>query len=184
MAKAKEEAVEPEEKKGGGKGLIIALIAIIVLLLVGVAVMATLMLTSGGGGEPKPEAEQPVQEVMQYSPTFKQYPQPEAGTPPSYMEMKFVVNFRGEGRARFIAVDLNIMSRYPDVMVDMEHLRPILQNDIQMLLRQVTYTEINADDGQEVVRQRILDATKKVAEDNGIFPDLVANIFITRFVTQ
>lgn len=183
MAKAKEEAVEPEEKKGGGKGLIIALIAIIVLLLVGVAVMATLMLTSGGGSE-SPKAEQPEQEVMQYSPTFKQYPQPEAGTPPSYMEMKFVVNFRGEGRARFIAVDLNIMSRYPDVIADMEHLRPILQNDIQMLLRQVTYTEISADDGQEVVRQRILQAAKTVAEDNGIFPDLVANIFITRFVTQ
>jgi flagellar protein FliL len=183
MAKAKEEAVEPEEKKGGGKGLIIALIAIIVLLLVGVAVMATLMLTSGGGSE-SPKAEQPEQEVMQYSPTFKQYAQPKPGTPPAYMEMKFVVNFRGEGRARFIAVDLNIMSRYPEVMVDMEHLRPILQNDIQMLLRQVTYTEISADDGQEVVRQRILEATRKVAEDNGIFPDLVANIFITRFVTQ
>ncbi|WP_044408995.1 flagellar basal body-associated FliL family protein [Thiomicrospira microaerophila] len=178
---AKEEKVEQDEKKGGGKGLIIALLVVIILLLVGVAVMATLMLTSGDGAD-KPK--NPEQEVMQYSPTFKQYAQPRAGTPPAYMEMKFVVNFRGEGRARFIAVDLNIMSRYPEVMEDMEHLRPILQNDIQMLLRQVTYTEISADDGQEVVRQRILEATKKVAEENGIFPDLIANIFITRFVTQ
>lgn len=179
---AKDEKVEPEEKKGGGKGLIIALLVVIVLLLVGVGVMTALLLTSDGGGSEKQQ--EVTQEVMEYSPVFKQYPQPKAGTPPSYLEMKFVVNFRGEGRARFIAVDLNIMSRYPEVIEDMEHLRPILQNDIQMLLRQVTYTEINADDGQEVVRQRILEAVKKVAEDNGIFPDLVANIFITRFVTQ
>ncbi|UQB41682.1 flagellar basal body-associated FliL family protein [Thiomicrospira microaerophila] len=177
---AKDEKVEQEEKKGGGKGLIIALLVVIVLLLVGVGVMTMLLLTSGDSDKPKSEEQQ----VMQYSPTFKQYPQPKAGTPPSYLEMKFVVNFRGEGRARFIAVDLNIMSRYPEVIEDMEHLRPILQNDIQMLLRQVTYTEISADDGQEVVRQRVLEAVKTVAEQNGIFPDLIANIFITRFVTQ
>jgi flagellar FliL protein len=177
-----EKKVEPEEKKEGGKGLIVALLVVIILLLVGVAVMAGLMLMSGGDDADKPK--KPEQEVMQYSPTFKQYLQPKAGTPPSYMEMKFVVNFRGEGRARFIAADINIMSRYPDVMVDMEHLRPILQNDIQMLLRQVTYTEISADDGQEVVRQRIIAATKKVAEDNGIFPYLIADVLFARFVTQ
>ncbi|WFE68995.1 flagellar basal body-associated FliL family protein [Thiomicrospira sp. R3] len=177
---AKNEKVEPEEKKGGGKGLVIALLVVIVLLLVGIGVMTMLLLTSSGGDKSKSE----MQEVMEFSPVFKQYAQPRAGTPPSYLEMKFVVNFRGEGRARFIAVDLNIMSRFPEVIEDMEHLRPILQNDIQMLLRRVTYTEISADDGQEVVRQRVLEAVRKVAEDNGIFPDLVANIFITRFVTQ
>lgn len=176
-------AEEVKEEKKGGKGLIIALLVVVILLVVGIGVMA-MMLLSSGNGDAAGQSVAPQTQEMQYSASFKQYPQPVAGTPPSYFEMKFVVNFRGEGKARFIGVDLKFMSRIPEVIADMEHIRPILQNDIQMLLRQQTYTELSQDDGQEVLRQRILEVGRAAAEDNGIFPDLVHNVFLTRFVMQ
>jgi flagellar FliL protein len=176
-----------EEKKSGGKGLIIVLLVVVILLLIGMGVMAMMLL---GGDKDKAEEKPPVEHAfnevpkMEYSPTFKQYPQPAPGTPPSYFEMKFVVNFQGEGKARFLAVDLKFMSRYPGVVEDMEHIRPVLLNDINLLLRQQTHTELSMADGPETLRQKILEAARKAANDNGIFPDLIQNVFLTRLVMQ
>lgn len=174
-------AEEAQEEKKGGKGLIITLIAVVVLLVVGIGVMAALLLMSGDKAESN-GADQPPQ--IQYSAQYKQYPAPGPDDQPQYFEMKFVVNFQGEGRARFLAVDLNIMSRYPGVVDDMEHIRPILKNDISQLLGDKTYTELNAPGGREALRLEILEVVRAAADQNRIFPELVENVFLTRFVMQ
>lgn len=190
MAKDVPQEAEGQEQKKGGKGLLIVLIVVIVLLIAGMGVMAALLMGSGGEkaeGEQAAVAEQsdaykPPQ--IQYSPQYKQYPQPGPDAQPQYFEMKFVVNFKGEGKARFLAVDLKFMSRFTGVVEDMEHIRPILLNDITMLLRQQTYTELAMDDGPEILRQKILQTARNAAETNRIFPDLIENVFLTRFVMQ
>jgi flagellar FliL protein len=190
MAKDVPQEAEGQEAKKGGKGLLIVLILVIVLLIAGMGVMAWMLMS--GGGEDKAEGEQPVAEEaagfqppqIQYSPQFKQYPPPGPDAQPQYFEMKFVVNFKGEGKARFLAVDLKFMSRFTGVVEDMEHIRPILLNDITLLLRQQTYTELAQDSGPELLREKILQTARAAAETNRIYPDLIENVFLTRFVMQ
>lgn len=170
------EEIQPEKKSG--KGLIIALVVVVVLLMVGMGVMAMMLMSSGSQDAAGSEL------VAESASPYKEYPAPPAGTPPSYYEMKFVVNFKGEGKARFLAVDLKFMSRHPELIEDMEHIRPILQNDLQMLLRNQTHTELSQDNGQEVLRQRILEIGRAAAQDNGLNPEYVQNVFLTRFVMQ
>ncbi|MBD3611732.1 MAG: flagellar basal body-associated FliL family protein [Hydrogenovibrio crunogenus] len=195
-----EEVQEEKKSSGGGKGMIIALLVIIVLLIVGVAVM-TFVLLSGNGDNQTAHAEETTQHapaehsdepvvssdgvVQQYSPKFKQYEPPEPGSPPQYFAMEpFVVNFKGEGQAKFLAVTLKFMSHYPQLITEMESYRPILRNDITSLLRVQTYSVMNKDDGPDILREKILTKARAVLEKRNIYPDLLENVYFERFVMQ
>jgi len=193
-------AEEVEEKKsGGGKGLIIVLIVLIVFMMIGMGALAFLLLSQGKdeGKDTESEAhasasheegEQAGGHAKQYSPKFKQYDPPPENAVPLYFEMKpFVVNFKGEGQAKFLAVTLKFMSYYPQLVGetgDMEHLRPILRDKITQLLRKQRFTELNQDDGQDILRERILEVARQVLEKHNIYPDLLEGVFFERFVMQ
>ncbi len=191
---AEEEVVE--EKKKGGKGLIIALIVLIVLLLIGIGALAYLLLGSSTKDEGHSETEmhataehaEEVSYAKEYSPKYKQFEPPGPDAVPLYFVMdKFVVNFNGEGKAKFLAVDLQFLSYYPQVVGpdgEMENLRPILKNDIQRLLRNQTYSQLNTADGPDQLRAEILEVVHKVLEAHNIYPDLVEDVYMTRFVMQ
>ncbi|GAB6069769.1 hypothetical protein JCM30760_08660 [Thiomicrorhabdus hydrogeniphila] len=187
------------EKKSGGKGLIIVLLVVVILLLVGIGVMAFMLLSGDKHSEASAaEAEvhgsaehgdaEPVGHAKEYSPKYKQFEPPAADANPVYFTMdKFVVNFNGDGQAKFLAVDLKFLSYYPQVVGDtgeMENLRPILKNDIERLLRNQHYNELNKPDGPDKLRAEILDVTRKVLEKHNIYPDLVEDVYMTRFVMQ
>lgn len=184
-----------EEKKGGGKGLIIILLVIVILLLVGIGVMAYLLLNSQGnsgsnGASEEVHAsaehgEEPKGHAKTYSPKYKQYDPPAPEAPPVYFVMdKFVVNFNGDGKAKYLAVDLQFMTYYPQVVEDMEHLRPILKNDIQRLLRNQHYNDLIQAEGPDKLRAELLDVARQVLEKSNIYPDLVEDVYMTRFVMQ
>ncbi|MCF6254094.1 MAG: flagellar basal body-associated FliL family protein [Thiomicrorhabdus sp.] len=193
---AEEEVVE--EKKKGGKGLIIALIVLIVLLLVGVGALAYLLLGSSSeestaeGTEAHAPAEhgepEEVSYAKTYSPKYKQFEPPGPEAVPLYFVMdKFVVNFNGEGKAKFLAVDLQFLSYYPQVVGpdgEMENLRPILKNDIQRLLRNQYFTTLNTPEGPDKLRAEILKVVHSVLEKHNVYPDLVEDVYMTRFVMQ
>ncbi len=194
---AEEEVVE--EKKKSGKGLIIALIVLIVLLLVGVGALAYLLLGSNNGDEASadtPEAHAPAEHgepeefshAKTYSPKYKQFEPPGPEAVPMYFVMdKFVVNFNGEGKAKFLAVDLQFLSYYPQVVGpdgEMENLRPILKNDIQRLLRNQYFSSLNTPEGPDKLRAEILKVVHHVLETHNIYPDLVEDVYMTRFVMQ
>lgn len=193
------EDVEEEKKSsGGGKGLIIALLVVVILLIIGIGVMTFLLLSSGG--DDTDNASVPAQEasaehgegapsedgvVRNYSPKFKQYEPPEPGAAPQYFAMEpFVVNFKGEGKAKFLAVNMKFMSHYPQLITDMENYRPILRNDITGLLRVQTYTEMNQDNGPEILREKVLATARSVLEKHNIYPDLLEDVYFERFVMQ
>ncbi|AHF02321.1 hypothetical protein THIAE_07195 [Thiomicrospira aerophila AL3] len=171
-----EDLAKPKSKKG----LIIALVAVVGLLVTALIVVV-LFFVLKAPSEPLTAEEIAHQEFMAQ---FKTYPNPPAGTPPAFMDMKFVVNFQGEGRARFLAVDLQFMSSNPAVVADMEVMRPHLMNDIQNVLRRKTYTQINDPDGVESLRLEILEIARTISPRYRIFPDLIEDVFLTRIVTQ
>ncbi|MPQ76249.1 flagellar basal body-associated protein FliL [Hydrogenovibrio sp. JE_KL2] len=194
---AKEEATE---KKGGGKGIIIILLVVMILLIIGIGVLTFFLLTSknheGGGdsaaaeqhasaehGDAKEEVKDGI--VRSYSPKYKQYDPPEPGAAPQYFAMEpFVVNFKGQGQAKFLAVTIKFMTHYPQLVKDMENYRPMLRNDITAMLRIQTYTELNQDNGQQVLADKILKIAKADLEKNNIYPDLLEAVYFDRFVMQ
>jgi len=202
---ADEEEVK-EEKKGGGKGLVIVLLIVVILLLVGIGVMAFLLLSADKGGDDKsadteihgsaehgeghgddvPASE--LSHAKEYSPKYKQFEPPPPETPPMYFTMdKLVVNFNGDGHAKFLAVDFKFMSYYAQLVGDageMEHLRPILKNDIERLLRNQHYNELIKPEGPDTLRTEVLQVTRKVLEKHNIYPDLLEDVYMTRFVMQ
>lgn len=191
-----EEEVQEEKKSGGGKGLIITLLIIVILLIAGIGVMTFLLLSGADKSSSSEETEHhaPAEHaeethddgiVREYSPKFKQYDPPEPGAAPEYFAMEpFVVNFKGEGQAKFLAVTLKFMTHYPQLVTDMESYRPILRNDITSLLRVQRYSEMNLDDGPDILRKKILDKAKSVLEKRDIYPDLLEDVYFERFVMQ
>ncbi len=195
---------EKEEKKsGGGNTLLIILIVfmfIIVLALGGLVVWLLLSKDKGGDeGKDKPavtasaehgegggDEENP--HAKHYSPKYKQFEPPPPDAEPLYFEMKpFVVNFHGDGKAKFLAVTLKFMTYYPQLVGEhgeLEHLRPILRDKITMLLRKQHYNELNTDDGPDKLRKEILEAARQVLEHHRIYPDLLEDVYFERFVMQ
>jgi flagellar FliL protein len=169
-----------EAPKAKGKGLIIGLIAVVTLLVIALVVVVLMFVLKEPATPLTPE------EIahQEYMAQFKKYPDPPEGTPPAFMDMKFVVNFQGEGRARFLAVDLQYMSSNPAVIADMEVMRPHLMNDIQNVLRRKTYTQINDPDGVEALRLEILEIAREISPRYRLFPELIEDVFLTRIVTQ
>ncbi|MDA3806442.1 MAG: flagellar basal body-associated FliL family protein [Thiomicrorhabdus sp.] len=202
---SKEEVIEEgqEGKKSGGKGLIITLLVVVVLLLVGVGIMVFLLMSGGhdkeaatDGTEMHASAEHGDAKddasveghAKSYSSEYKQFEPPAPEAAPSYFVMdKFVVNFNGDGQAKFLAVDLQFMSYYEQVVGadgEMEHLRPILKNDIQRLLRNQHFTDLDKRDGPDHLREEILEVARKVLEKHNVYPDLIEDVYMTRFVMQ
>lgn len=195
-----EEAQEEKKESGGGKGLIIILLVVMILLIIGIGVMAFLMLSADKGGDKDESAEKTEQHasaehgaveghddgiVRDYSPKFKQYEPPEPGAAPQYFAMEpFVVNFKGEGQAKFLAVTLKFMTHYPQLVADMEAYRPILRNDITNLLRVQRFSVMDQDDGPDILREKILNKARGVLEKRGIYPDLLEDVYFERFVMQ
>lgn len=196
-----EEVVE-EKKKGGGKGLVIILLVVIVLLMVGMGALAFLMLKGdsknsdsnsnevhasaehGRDGSAGADSFSPKEIPVKY----KKFSAPSADSSPIYFVMdKFVVNFNGDGQAKFLAVDLQFMSYYPQLVSDsgeMEHLRPILKNDIQRLLRNQHFNDLSTAEGPDRLRAEILGVARQILEKHNIYPDLLQDVYMTRFVMQ
>lgn len=123
--------------------------------------------------------------AMNYPAKYKQFEAPVELTPKYFSMEKVVVNFRGEGRAKFLAVDLKFMSYYPQIVeTEMEHLRPIFKNDIDRLLRNQSYSKLKTADGPDILRAEILAVAKKILEEHRLFPDLLEDVYLGRFVMQ
>lgn len=197
---AEEAKEETTEKKSSGKGIIIILLVVMILLIIGIGVLTFFLLSSKDHESGKAETaaqhasaehgDGKAQEVndgviRNYSPKYKQYDPPEPGSPPQYFAMQpFVVNFKGQGQAKFLAVTIKFMTHYPQLVKDLENYRPMLRNDITAMLRIQTYTELNQDNGQKVLGDKILKIAKADMEKNNIYPDLIEAVYFDRFVMQ
>ncbi len=185
-----EEVVQP---KKSGNGLMIVLIVLIVVLIAAVGGLAFTVLGhkdapkegERAAAETHQEEYKPQDHAVAYSPTYKQFHAPAAGSPPQFFDMdQLVVNFKGEGKAKHLAIKIKMMTTYPDVVSELMTIKPILVNDISAALRKKTYTELNADDAQELIAQEILKITRSDLEAQKVYPDLLDKILIERFVMQ
>jgi len=124
-------------------------------------------------------------EGMNYPAKYKQFEAPIERVPKYFSMEKIVVNFRGEGKAKFLAIDLKFMSYYPQIVeTEMEYLRPILKNDIDRLLRNQTHSQLNTPNGPDQLRTEILKVARNIFEHHRLYPKLLEDVYLGRFVMQ
>ena len=196
MAEAKVEVQEGEEKPKSGKGLIIALIAVVVVLIIAVGALAFMVMSGGhkdggdeesGGHEPaaKVEPYKPEDRSKAFSPTYRQFAQPLPGAAPQYFDMEqFVTNFKGEGKAKHLAVKIKLMTYFPELTGVLGEIKPILVDRILSALRKKSYTELNNDDAQDKLAAELLVVIRAALDEQKVYPDTLDKVLIERFVMQ
>jgi flagellar FliL protein len=186
MAKeeVKEEAVEPKK----GKGLLIGLIALVVVLIIAIAVLAVMFMGSAKDEEDatvNSASYKPIDRSVNYSPVYRQFQQPAPGSPPQYFDMEqFVTNFKGEGKAKHLAVKIKLMTYYPELVTVFGELKPLVVDKVLATLRRKTYTELSQDDAQEVLAAEILQIIRAVLDEQKIYPETLDKVLVERFVMQ
>jgi len=89
--------------------------------------------------------------------------EPELG-PLKYLTMvpEFIVNFGPGSKVRYLQVDLQISSRDEAALATVGTYRPVIRNDILVVLSGVSFAELNNRSGKEALQQKLLNAINKV----------------------
>ena len=173
--------LDVNEKKGGKKTMIMIIVGI--LLLNGIGVGAWMFLSGGDSGDASSSNAAKPEVVL---------------GPLKYLTMvpEFVVNFGPQSRVRYLQVDLHISTRQEDSLAVISTYRPVLRNDILVLLSDVDYEDLKDRAGKEKLQKKLLNAINKVVveaqqasaeksdSDGGIVDGPIENVYFTSFIMQ
>jgi flagellar FliL protein len=179
--KGKEGAAAPSDKKKSKLPLIIA--------------AAVVVLGGGGAGawfalKPKPAAAAAAASAEAAAPEKAKADAPEKpgakkGPPSLYkFDPAFVVNFGGEGSARYLQVTVEAMSRDAAILEELKTDEPAVRNDLVMLFSSQDNATLMSADGKEKLRAATLDAIRKVLNGEGAKGSKIEQVYFTSFVIQ
>lgn len=106
--------------------------------------------------------------------------------PPHFVELDppFVVNFQPGSSARFLQVAVQVMTRDPQTVAKLEHLAPIIRNDLLLLFGNKQVAEVASPEGKEALRDATLEAVRKVVAEEDGKPESLEAVYFTSFVMQ
>jgi flagellar FliL protein len=150
------------------KGLIIIIASVLVLGGGGAGAWFAL-----GGEEEAPEE-------------TKKKAEPVARLPAQFVEMDppFVVNFQPGSQSRFLQVSVQLMTREAEMVHFIEHLKPIVRNDLLLLFGNKAVAEVATPEGKEALRLATLAAVRKIIAAEGGKPEALEAVYFTSFVMQ
>ena len=96
----------------------------------------------------------------------------------------FVVNFGGEGSARYLQVMVEAMTRDPAVLELLKNNEPAVRNDLVLLFSSQDNATLLSAEGKEKLRAATLEAVRKVIGAEGGDGKLVEGVYFTSFVIQ
>ncbi|HEX2791749.1 MAG TPA: flagellar basal body-associated FliL family protein [Steroidobacteraceae bacterium] len=96
----------------------------------------------------------------------------------------FVVNFGGEGSARYLQVTVEAMSRDMTAMENLKSFEPAVRNDLVMLFSGQDNATLMTVDGKEKLRAATLASIRKVLDGEGGNGQAVEAVYFTSFVIQ
>jgi flagellar protein FliL len=96
----------------------------------------------------------------------------------------FVVNFGGEGSARYLQVTVEAMSRDAAVLEALKNNEPAVRNDLVLLFSSQDSATLLSAAGKEKLRAGTLDAIRKVLADEGVHGEKIEAVYFTSFVIQ
>lgn len=174
---ADEEAVETEQASKGGTMKIIMISAI--FSLVGIGAGAGVVYFLVGKSSDQAVAASTDGEAVEGEEVV------EKPTTPYYFSLDpaFVVNFSGAGRAKFLQVNIDGLTRDPQLKEDITTHLPHIRNNILLLLSSKKYTDLITPEGKESLRQEVLGEMRQILTDETGSGD-VEDVFFTSFVMQ
>ncbi len=109
-----------------------------------------------------------------------------AKLPGQFIELNppFVVNFEGNSSARFLQVQVQLMTREPEMKDFLEHNNPIIRNDLLLLFGNKKVEDVNTTEGKEALRAAALESVRKIIKDEGGKPEALEAVYFTSFVMQ
>lgn len=139
--------LDVNEKKGGKKTIILIVVGI--LLLNGIGIGAWMFL--GSSNEDKGSSHTADKKESLAGPL-------------KYLTMvpEFIVNFGPGSKVRYLQVDLQISTRNEDSLATVNTYRPVIRNDILVVLSDVRYEDLKDRAGKEALQQRLLNTINKV----------------------
>jgi flagellar FliL protein len=173
--KAKAKASDAEKPSGGKKQskLLFIIIAAVVLI--------------GGGGaylafKPKPATSQAVADKQAEK---AEKPGTKKAAPQFFkFDPAFVVNFGGEGSARYLQVTVEAMSRDAAILDELKTDEPAVRNDLVVLFSSQDNATLMTTEGKDKLRQATLDIIRKDLNSEGSKGSLIEAVYFTSFVIQ
>jgi flagellar FliL protein len=95
-----------------------------------------------------------------------------------------VVNFGGEGNARYLQVMVEAMTRDAPTLELLKNNEPAVRNDLVVLFSSQTDATLMSTDGKEKLRAAALEAVRKVISEEGGKASMVESVYFTSFVIQ
>ena len=96
----------------------------------------------------------------------------------------FVVNFGGEGSARYLQVTVEAMSRDVAAIEALKNFEPAVRNDLVMLFSGQDNATLMTVEGKEKLRAATLASIRKVIDSEGGNSNLIEAVYFTSFVIQ
>lgn len=151
---AEEELELDVNQSKGSKTTTILLIVLIVLVLVIGGVGAWLFLAKGDAKGDSSESAAKEEKVLE---------------PLTYLTMvpEFIVNFGPGSKVRYLQVDLQIATRNQVALETVSTYRPVLRNDILVVLSGVNFEELKVRGGKEALQKKLLNTINKVVVSAG-----------------
>ena len=89
--------------------------------------------------------------------------------PLSYLTLvpEFIVNFGPDSKVRYLQVDLQVATRDKTALQTVGTYRPVLRNDILVVLSGVTFDELKDRSGKEALQKKLLNTINKIVVSAG-----------------
>lgn len=95
----------------------------------------------------------------------------------------FVVNFASQGKARFLQITVEVMTRDETVPDKVKLHMPVIRNNLMLLFSTQTYETASTLEGKESLREETLGVIQQILEEETGDPGVEA-VYFTSFVMQ
>lgn len=95
----------------------------------------------------------------------------------------FVVNFASQGKARFLQITVEVMTRDETVPDKVKLHMPVIRNNLMLLFSDQSYDSVSTLDGKESLRESALEVVQQILEEETGDPGVEA-VYFTSFVMQ
>lgn len=109
----------------------------------------------------------------------------EASSPAVYLPIDpaFVVNFASQGKARFLQITVEVMTRDETVPDKVKLHMPVIRNNLMLLFSTQTFDNVSTLEGKESLREESLEVVQQILEEETGDPGIEA-VYFTSFVMQ
>ncbi|NOX91794.1 MAG: hypothetical protein GXP18_04895 [Gammaproteobacteria bacterium] len=188
---ADDEDNEKEKKPKGSLVTKILLFGVLPLMTMIVLVVATLFFAgvlSGGGDHAADTVAEGSENSDGEDADYEEGGDGEEGgeiLPAIYLPIDpaFVVNFASQGKARFLQVTVEVMTRDPLMPDQIKLHMPVIRNNLMLLFSSQSYDGVSTLEGKEALREEALEVVQQILEEETGDPGVEA-VYFTSFVMQ